>query len=54
MENAAYAAIAAKLAAVEADVDAYVAARDARIAAARLVLEEKTVRNHGYLLGLYA
>lgn len=49
-----YAALAAKLAAVEAEIDEYVAAHNERIAAARLVLAEKTDRNYGYLLALYA
>ena len=32
----------------------YIAAHNERIAAARLVLAEKTDRNYGYLLALYA
>jgi hypothetical protein len=54
MEKSAYAALAAKLDAVEAEVTAYIAAHNERIAAARLVLAEKTDRNYGYLLALYA
>ena len=49
-----YAALAAKLAAVEAEIDEYVAAHNERIAAARLVLSAKIERNYGYLLTLYA